>query len=446
VTPTQGESSAILGDVALPGAEDAALRRTLATLTIGDPGLIDHWWTFSRAIAHATDRQHPRRTWWRSEYRGKSVFISLDPGECRFAAPDDDDSVILDAPDAGPRESLSQILARVRRGAGRRVRLRGPVGQLVSAADRVLANPGAAVSAAGVQRFCEAAKQAPDADPAEWPAIVHALYASCLHGFEATNHHFSWCMILLQIQKMTGRWIEEDAYERPVDFLVSFVHQLRDEEPVRRALNDIGEHMFQAAGKTMDAALKGHGYTLFCKRLAHAYHEYYVATKVAEVQRNAGLPVSPKYRLHVAEEGCATIHSGLMAGVDMLLVSPEETEREFVGGLDADGSSRGLRRAHASPFFPACSRSFLDVVLAAGLTAAPGPRFAAGFETLRALERESSQWDSFDLQTSWLHRALIRAYRTEGDTKSATRFARLQAAQLVLELALEDEPEDGDTT
>jgi len=289
-----------------------------------------------------------------------------------------------------------------------------------------------------------------DRDP-----LTQSLYQQALFEHAMSLMDFSAAMVLLQIQAMTGLWIESipppsadqapvNPYLDPLRSLRSFVLAVADSEnreELVKALALTGNTLYVDAGSSVRAALDADSMISLCRSLLLATHQYHVAHIVSRVSELHELNLPLHYRVVQAEEGYACTQVGIMHPATFLF-EDFDTEPSRIAALTHNGVQKAnILFTLCSPIWPCFTRKFAKVLMATAKTLRPNDEFDEGLKELHELDLSYAQSNSMTagFERGWIETALLHAYRMKGDEERTRFYARSIAAKLLLTRVLAEE-------
>ncbi|MBL8219369.1 MAG: hypothetical protein JNL62_09065 [Bryobacterales bacterium] len=433
----------LFGDVLMPRVEYVAMQRILYAMRVMRLDVVQRHRDVSRHAASVPGRMGASTVWWRVKHPdGPDSFINVDPGEYREEPPTGD-VMILDMPEMPPEDDCKQwIQACIDR--GRMFFLSTEHGRdLLHMASLFLEAP----EKVEAEAYALIQECIPFAREAEGDAAGRAfgrLHEQCLITPRMDAVGFSASMLLLQLQRMTNLWIEQDWWAAPMDYLRGFVrHVAGDRQHVPRLAAVIGEVVeinYLDGREMLNRCLNAGSMEESNVHLLNAHHSFGMAFFLSKIAGDVGLNVALPTSATVLEESWVCTMTGLAEGAHLMGCHPNEIPGELLLRRAATGKTMEecARAWGSNHVVPAVNRRFASILAAHAMTLSmQESEVEQGLELLSEHRGSLSEQPLFTgFETGWIDQAMLGAYRKLGREEDVRRLAVRIAGQLTVSRAI----------
>ncbi len=257
------------------------------------------------------------------------------------------------------------------------------------------------------------------------------LYEHCLLGFRMPIYEFSSSMNLVQLQGMSGRWVQSPDYRHAKATSLALVKNLSKADARRILTGGIDGHM-DAGRSSVAESLKAEDGFEHLKHLVLACHYWASACDLFRLADATGIVCNTMRSKRDADEGATCSSSGLVGVVALFLMAPDEFARWLLDRVDAVGQQAVKRRlsSHICPMF---HRRLAELFVSGAMTYGTRMQLKAGLDGLLAAEKElSSSNRPVDFELAWCDHFLLNAYQMMNDSTKVNEYSGRIAGRLLV--------------
>jgi len=433
----------LFGDVLMPRVEYVAMQRILYAMRVMRLDLVQRHRDWARHTASTPGQVGSSTVWWRLRHpEGPDTYVNVDPGEYREEPPAGD-VIILDMPELPPQDDCRHLIeACIER--GRMFFLSSEHGQdLLHVASLFLEAP-EKLEAEAHALIQECIPIAREAEGEVAGRAFAKLHEQCLITPRLDTLEFSAVMLLLQVQRMTNLWIEQDWWVTPMEYLRGFMRHVAGDGQHAARLSAVTAEIVEinyADGREMlNRSLNAGSMEEANVHLLNSNHGFAMAFFLAEIAKEAGLSVALPTSATVLEESWVCTMTGLAEGARLMACHPNEIPGELLVRRAATGKpmEECARAWGSNHVVPAVSRKFASILAAHAMTlSSKESDVKSGLELLvqyRGSMQEQPMYSGFE--SGWLDQVMLGAYKKLGREEDVQRLAVRIAGQLTVARAI----------
>jgi hypothetical protein len=260
-----------------------------------------------------------------------------------------------------------------------------------------------------------------------------------LFGFELPNTDFSESILLIQLQAMSSVWVTDCSYRDSKDYLYSLCDILSKNKPNKLSdyFNIIGNNSYDEAKKCICDSFNSsqHQQSIL---LMKGFHYYYIAYRIAMLDKKCSVNAYLKYTALTAEEALVCTHTGIMMGITFFLKNPDLFSKEIYREIMShpNWSEYQSKRTLSSHIFPILTDFMSQIMIARAMTLTDGKMFQKGIDKLKFLEEyfhnHFHQYIGSNFELGWIESSLLNAYQRSGNFKEVKKYVLRIASRLAI--------------